>query len=155
VDEDTDQLTVTPDEVKLPDAPMKEMKVVRYARPTETASKVIVPLAHSDIMYCAVQVLRAGGANNLHSHTGMDGLWLVLRGRARFYGAEQKLVGEFGPFEGVFVPRNVAYWFESVGDEPLELLQAESIDRRGRNRRIDYEPRKKSAVEHKVVRAAR
>jgi mannose-6-phosphate isomerase-like protein (cupin superfamily) len=155
VAEDPDQLTVTPDEVKLPDEPMKEMKVVRYVRPTETTPKVIVPLAHSDIMYCGVQVLRDGGANNLHSHTGMDGLWLVLRGRARFYGEGQKLVGEFGQFEGVFVPRNVAYWFESVGDEPLELLQAESIDRRGRNRRIDYEPRKKSAVEHTVVRAAR
>jgi hypothetical protein len=47
----------------------------------------------------------------------------------------------------------VPYWFESVGDEPLELLQAEAIDRRGKNSRIDHEPKKMSAGAVKVVRA--
>jgi mannose-6-phosphate isomerase-like protein (cupin superfamily) len=130
------------------------MKTVKYSTPAEAAPKLLIPLAHSDIMFCAVQVVRKGGENNLHSHEAMDGLWFVLRGRARFYGEGHKLIGEFGQHEGVFVPRNVPYWFESIGDEPLEILQAESIDRRlNHNRRTDYEPQKPSAITHKVVRA--
>jgi mannose-6-phosphate isomerase-like protein (cupin superfamily) len=150
---DTKELTLTPDQIEMPSGPEKSMKAVKYSRPSEEASKLLVPLAHSDIMFCAVQVVREGGENNLHSHEAMDGLWFVLRGRVRFYGEGHKLIGEFGQHEGVFVPRNVPYWFESVGDEPLEILQAESIDRRlEHNRRTDYEPQKASATTHKVVR---
>jgi mannose-6-phosphate isomerase-like protein (cupin superfamily) len=75
-----------------------------------------------------IQVLKSGGENNLHSHAHLDGFWFVLKGRARFYGDHDVLVGEFGPNEGVLVPRNVAYWFESVGDEELHLLQVEAFD---------------------------
>lgn len=150
---DPNLLKVTPDEVEMPEAPVREMQIINYDLPSEVAPKLVVPIARSDIMYCAVQVIRAGGANNLHSHTGMDGLWFVLRGRMRFYGEGHKLIGEFGQFEGVFVPRNVPYWFESVGDEPLELLQAESIDRRGKNRRIDHEAKKLAESDVTVVHA--
>lgn len=142
------------DETEMPDEPDKKMTIVRYRMPEEELPKAFVPLVHSDIMICAVQVIRAGGENNLHAHTGMDGLWFVLSGRVRFYGAGHKVIGEFGRHEGVFVPRGVAYWFESVGDEPLEILQAEAIDRRGPNRRIDYEPRKASAGSYKVIRGS-
>ena len=145
-------LKVSPDEVELPDKPIRDMQIVKYKMPDKVAPKVVVPIARSDIMYCAVQVLRDGGANNLHSHTGMDGLWLVLKGRMRFYD-EKGLVGEYGQHEGVFVPRNTPYWFESVGDEPLELLQAESIDRRGKNKRIDHEARKGGALNNVVVKS--
>jgi mannose-6-phosphate isomerase-like protein (cupin superfamily) len=150
---ETKELKISADEVEMPSAPMKSMKVVKYTRPSEVAAKLLVPIAHSDIMFCAVQVLREGGENNLHSHQAMDGLWFVLSGRVRFYGADHELIGEFGKHEGVFVPRNVPYWFESVGDEPLEILQAESIDRREKsNKRTDYEPKKASAYTNKVIR---
>ncbi|MBV9119334.1 MAG: hypothetical protein JOZ39_01405 [Chloroflexi bacterium] len=33
-----------------------------------------------------------------------------------------------GPLEGIMVPRNFKYWFESVGDEPVHLLQVEGSD---------------------------
>jgi len=133
---------VSTDEEATPEHPETAVRPFRYARPDEERPKRIVGLARSDIMFCAVQVIREGGENNLHAHTGMDGLWFVLKGRARFYGEGHALIGEFGEHEGVFVPRNVPYWFESVGPEPLEILQAEAIDRRGSNRRIDLEPRK-------------
>ena len=48
--------------------------------------KAIVQLAGSDIIRGRVQVVREGGENNLHSHRGMDGFWMVLAGRVRFYG---------------------------------------------------------------------
>jgi len=133
---------VSTDENATPDTPETAVRPVRYKIPDVVKPKRIVGLARSDIMFCAVQVIREGGENNLHSHTGMDGLWFVLKGRARFYGEGHQLIGEFGQHEGVFVPRNVPYWFESVGPEALEILQAEAIDRRGPNRRIDHEPRK-------------
>ncbi len=147
-------LKTTPDEVELPDKPVRDMQIVKYRLPDEVGPKVIVPIARSDIMYCGIQVLREGSANNLHSHTGMDGLWFVLRGRMRFYG-EDGLIGEYGQHEGVFVPRNVPYWFESVGEEPLELLQAEAIDRRVKNRRVDYGKRTAMMTKVQVVKSGR
>jgi mannose-6-phosphate isomerase-like protein (cupin superfamily) len=137
------QKPLSAEEDDTPDSPELEVRTFSYARPDEARPKRVIPLARSDIMFCAVQVLREGGENNLHSHTAMDGMWFVLKGRVRFYGEGHKLIGEFGQHEGVFIPRNVPYWFESVGSEPLEILQAEAIDRRGVNRRVDLEPRKR------------
>jgi mannose-6-phosphate isomerase-like protein (cupin superfamily) len=58
----------------------------------------------------------------------MDGMWMVLTGRARFYGEGDEVIGEFGPLEGVYIPRDVKYWFESASeDEPLQLLQVEAF----------------------------
>ncbi len=148
------ELKMTADEIEMPSAPAKGMSVINYRTPSEIASKLVVPLAHSDIMFCAIQVIRADGETNMHSHSGMDGLWFVLSGRMRFYGEDNTLIGEFGKHEGVFVPRNVRYWFESVGDEPLEVLQSEAIDRRGPNRRTDFEPKKSATLNSKVIRGA-
>ena len=49
--------------------------------------------------------------------------WMVLKGRVRFYGPDDVLIGEFGPHEGTITPRYARYWFENVGDEDLEILQ--------------------------------
>lgn len=121
----------------------REAVVFRYRRPAELKTKRgISPLVRSDILFSAVQVIREGGENSLHSHAAMDGFWFVLRGRARFYGAEDKLIAEIGQHEGVFVPRNVPYWFESVGDELLELLQVEAIDKTVKNTLTRHAPKK-------------
>ena len=47
--------------------------------PAQDTAKAIVGLCQTDIIRGAVQVVKEGGDNNLHSHTGMDGLWMVLR----------------------------------------------------------------------------
>lgn len=49
--------------------------------------------------------------------------------------------------EGVFVPRNVPYWFESVGDELLELLQVEAIDKTVKNTLTRHAPKKVLSME--------
>ena len=85
-------------------------------------------LARTDRLLAAVQTVTKGGETNLHSHSHLDGLWFVLRGRARFYSGQREVVGEFGAFEGVLVPRGARYWFESSGEEPLEILQVECSD---------------------------
>jgi mannose-6-phosphate isomerase-like protein (cupin superfamily) len=119
----------------------KEAKVFRYQTPEFEGTQAKVWLARSDIMFAAVKAIREGGENNLHSHTALDGFWFVLKGRARFYGEGDTLLGDLGPQEGIFLPRGTMYWFESAGDELLEILQVESIDKSVENRRNDHKAR--------------
>ncbi|MEQ9811933.1 MAG: cupin domain-containing protein [Azospirillaceae bacterium] len=113
-----------------------------YEKPADAqTSKSIVLLGRSDIMRAAVQVVREGGENNLHAHAGMDIFYMVLAGKVRFYGMGDAVLGEFGPQEGLLIPRNGAYWFESIGDTDLELLQVAAFDRGVENKRIDHQPR--------------
>ena len=126
----------------------REAIVFRYRRPAEIKTeRAFAPLVRSDILFSSVQMIRKGGENTLHSHAGMDGFWFVLSGRARFYGAGDKLIAEIGQHEGVFVPRNVPYWFESTGDELLELLQVEAIDKRVKNTGTRHAPKKVRKVQ--------
>jgi mannose-6-phosphate isomerase-like protein (cupin superfamily) len=114
-----------------------------YAAPTELQKdKAIVRLCRSDIIYSSVQVLKEGGENNLHAHSAQDGVWIVLKGRARFYGKDNVLLAELGPMQGVHIPRGFYYWFERAGTEVLELLQTEAIDKTIVNRRLDATPSK-------------
>ncbi len=91
--------------------------------------KGIVQLAQSDIIRGRVQIVREGGENNLHSHTGMDGFWMVLAGQVKFYGPGDVLIGEFGKHEGILIPRGAEYWFESSSDEELEILQMAGFEK--------------------------
>ena len=118
-------------------------RTFKYEKPpSQETAKAIVGLCQTDIIRGAVQVIKEGGDNNLHSHTGMDGFWMGLRGRARYYGPGDEVLGEFGVHEGIVMPRGAQYWFESIGDEDLELLQVVAFDRDVKNERIDIEPRK-------------
>lgn len=106
-------------------------------------AKTIVSLCQTDIIRGAVQVVKQGeGDNNLHSHTGMDGFWMVLKGRVRWYGPGDEVLGEFGVHEGIVMPRNSQYWFESIGEEDLEILQVVAFDRDVKNERVDFEEQK-------------
>jgi mannose-6-phosphate isomerase-like protein (cupin superfamily) len=122
-------------------AQLTEPVAFKYTKPEITKDKTIARLCRSDIMYASVQVIAKGGENNMHAHTAQDGFWMVLKGRAKFYGEGDVLVAEVGPNEGVMVPRGVQYWFESSSPEILEILQVESIDKTVKNMRVDYKPR--------------
>ena len=62
---------------------------------------------------------------------------MVLSGCARFYGKDDRLLGEFGPLEGVFIPRNGRYWFAQVGEDETHLLQVRGDANDGAKRRVD------------------
>jgi mannose-6-phosphate isomerase-like protein (cupin superfamily) len=102
-----------------------KIKPFAYQKPDAVnAGKGFVGLARTDILKATVQVVKKnGGENNLHYHKRMDTFWMVLKGRVRFYGPGDVVIGEFGPNEGTFTPRYSRYWFENVGDGDLELLQ--------------------------------
>src|ERR687897_792264 len=59
-------------------------QVFKYEKPVTDKPKDYVPLSRTDIHSAAIQLVRKGGENNLHSHTHHDGFWFVLSGRARF-----------------------------------------------------------------------
>ena len=88
-----------------------------YAGPPDqgNAPKKHVPLCKTPLLKADVQVLGDNGANNLHSHTGSDGFWYVLKGRAKFYNEHDEVVGDLGPTEGILTPHDTPYWFESTG----------------------------------------
>jgi mannose-6-phosphate isomerase-like protein (cupin superfamily) len=46
----------------------------------------------SKLLGLGMQVVLAGGETNRHAHTGQDAAWLVLEGRARFYGKTDDVV---------------------------------------------------------------
>jgi mannose-6-phosphate isomerase-like protein (cupin superfamily) len=74
-------------------------------------------------MISTVQVLEKGHHNRLHSHRNEDGYWFVLGGQATFYGGGDQIIAQLGRYEGMLVPAGTRYWFESTGEEPLELLR--------------------------------
>jgi mannose-6-phosphate isomerase-like protein (cupin superfamily) len=102
--------------------------------------KGIVELAKSPIIRGRVQIIGEGGENNLHSHKGMDGFWMVLAGKVKFYGPGDVLIGEFGKHEGILIPAGAEYWFESSSEEPLEILQMAGFDKNVKLERVDAAP---------------
>jgi mannose-6-phosphate isomerase-like protein (cupin superfamily) len=101
------------------------MKAFSFERPDVElkAQKGVYYLGYSDILRAVVQIIPEGGDNELHYHPGTDGFWMVLKGKARFYGPDG-VIGEFGPEEGILMPRNCRYWFETADpQEELHLLQ--------------------------------
>src|SRR5262245_8962927 len=103
-------------------------RVFHYRTLPAFAGKQFIVLARTDRMLAAIQVVTEGGETNLHKHVTTDGCWLVLGGRVRFYGVDDVVLAELGKYEGILIPRNTLYWFESCGDEDLEILQFDAFD---------------------------
>jgi mannose-6-phosphate isomerase-like protein (cupin superfamily) len=128
----------------------KQLKatVFEYVTPKNLEKpKSVVRLSRSDIVYTSVQILKSGGENNLHAHTAHDGVWIVLKGRARFYGMNNALIKECGPLQGVHIPRGFYYWFENAATELLELLHIEATDKSIESQRLNAEPEKTSNID--------
>ncbi len=126
----------------------------RYERPAPGGKpRQILWLAKTDRLFATIQVTQRGGETNLHSHAHLDGFWFVLNGRVRFYSDETTVYAELGKHEGICVPRGQKYWFESVGEETLELLQVECSDiaikthQELMSDRTDFTPTKGNAVQ--------
>src|ERR1043166_2378497 len=99
-------------------------------------------VCNSDLMKVQVQVVKNGGENNLHTHTGEDAFWYVISGAVKFYGEGDKLVGEYKKGEGILVPRGYKYWFESASAEPLEILRGTARNKGIDNNRVALPPQK-------------
>ena len=96
-------------------------------------------LHKGSLLQVEMQLVGPGGETNLHAHTGQEETWIVLKGAARFHGQEPGETWQLGLFDGIFIPQGTPYWFESVGDEPLEILRVSARDPNARDERVNYE----------------
>lgn len=111
--------------------------------PPFNAPKKHFRLCRTPLLDADIQVLGDKGANNLHSHTGNDGFWFVLKGRAKFYDENDHVIGDLGPMQGILIEHDFPYWFEAAGDELLEILHVAARDPRvDPDERVDHRPRK-------------
>ena len=121
------------------------MTTFKYRSPEESPTgKAIARLVRGERVVASVQVLRQGGENNLHSHSGSDGLWFVLSGSVNWYGDGDEFVAKLDKHDGILVPRGTPYWFEQTGDEALELLHIVSKDLTVEDKRNDIQERVKA-----------
>ncbi len=119
-----DVYNLSPELLERIEAAEKEIKSYSYKKPEGIGTvKARIVLGRAGNIRGVVQTVKEGGENNLHYHTDADSFWMVLKGRVRFYGVGDELLGEYGPHEGLMTPAYSRYWFESCGDEELELLQ--------------------------------
>lgn len=106
---------------------MPQPQTFECERPGADHKKVMNPLCASDLLEADIQLVREGGANKLHYHTGQDGFFLVLDGRARFHDENDEVIAELGQREGILIPHGSEYWFEKVSDEPAEILHVAGV----------------------------
>ena len=116
----------------------QEAKVFKYQMPQFDGVKKTVQVCNSDLMKVQVQVVKDGGENNLHSHTGDDAFWYVMSGAGKFYCEGDEVIGEFRGFK---------YWFESSSSEPLEILRVTAKDQKVENQRVDHSAKKQWMVD--------
>ncbi len=116
------------------------MEVIRYEAPDLGGlPKSSTQLARTGHLGVVVQVVsKEGGETNLHAHSAQDALWFVLSGRAAFHGKDGETV-ELGPKDALFIPKGSPYWFESISDEPLEIMRNSATDPAIKNQRVNYE----------------
>jgi mannose-6-phosphate isomerase-like protein (cupin superfamily) len=128
----------------------QEAKIFKYQTPQFDGVKKTLQVCNSDLMKVQVQVVKDGGENNLHSHTGDDAFWYVISGAVKFYGEGDEVIGEFNKGEGILIPRGFKYWFESSSSEPLEILRVTAKDQKVENQRVDHSAKKQWMVDQKT-----
>jgi mannose-6-phosphate isomerase-like protein (cupin superfamily) len=106
-------------------------RVIRYKKPEIKRNRHVVSFGRTDSMMVFMQVLLNAGENSLHMHPNTDSFWWVVRGQAAFYTTDHELLADLEAEEGVMIPREYPYYFNAVGEEPLEILQIESFLRQG------------------------
>lgn len=129
----------------------QEAKEFRYQTPEFEGVKKTLQVCSSDLMKVQVQVVKDGGENNLHTHTGDDAFWYVISGAVKFYGEGDRLVGEYKKGEGILIPRGYKYWFESAAPEPLEILRVTAKDQKVENQRVDHSAKKQWMVDQNTL----
>ena len=104
--------------------------------------KTSTRLVRTDHLNSGVQVVAKGGETNLHAHSSQDEIWFVLSGEATFYTEGDRVVAKVGKHDGLLIPHNAPYWFESSSEENLVIMRfGASVPEAGPDRRIDMQKR--------------
>ena len=79
-------------------------------------------MAKAGGMEVVLKTYAKAGENELHAHLTEDHTFIVLQGKAEFYGPSNE-IRAIGANEGVLLPRGTFYWFRSCGDDPLVMAR--------------------------------
>jgi mannose-6-phosphate isomerase-like protein (cupin superfamily) len=79
-------------------------------------------VARVGAMTVAMKCYAEGGENALHTHLDEPHVFVILQGKARFWGQDGE-TATLGRNEGILIPAGWFYRFESCGDEPLVILR--------------------------------
>lgn len=110
-------------------------------------------IAGSDLIRVQAQVIASGGETNVHSHGGNDALWLVLQGKARFNTIGNQVVVTIGKHEGIVIPSDTPYSFESASDgENLVIVRLGAAAQNVAPTRTEHSARKYAKVGATVIR---
>jgi len=141
-------ITGTPEALtQTSDGQQLKATVFGYTTPTDMDKpRGVFRLCKSDLVYANMTLIKSGGENNLHAHTANDGVWIVIKGRVKFYGIDDVLLRSSGRCKESN-SRGFFYWFESSSPELLEILQIEAIDKSVVSKRLDGAPRRKGITE--------
>lgn len=81
--------------------------------------------AKTDHLEICIKVYADGGENEMHRHTSDDHAFVVLSGKAVFHVGSDDNVKVINKFQGIMLPQNTDYWFQSA--EPnLVMLKVTS-----------------------------
>jgi quercetin dioxygenase-like cupin family protein len=83
--------------------------------------------ARTELMTITSKVYAEGGENAMHNHPHEDHSFIVLEGQATFHIETDDNEQVVGRYEGVMLPRNVNYWFQSTGDDNLVMVRVGAI----------------------------
>jgi len=90
--------------------------------PLPEAGRTNQVLAASKMMSVVLKTYAEGGENELHAHINEDHCFVILQGKALFYGPNGE-TREVGRNDCVLLPRGSLYWFRAEGGEPLVMLR--------------------------------
>lgn len=79
-------------------------------------------MANTDMMSIRIKCYASGGENVLHAHPGEDHSFIILAGKARFFGKDGE-IAVLTRNDGILLPAGSYYKFQSCGEESLVLLR--------------------------------
>ena len=91
--------------------------------PEAVGNRNVGAVVRSDTQVVLAHVWEKGGETALHSHHSSDATWVVLQGHVSFYGEGDTLLASLEPGGGIYIPRNVKYWFENDGTDRLIMVR--------------------------------
>ena len=101
-------------------------QVFKIAPESVPEGRNVQRMVYTDNLTVLAHVWKKGGETALHSHHSSDASWVVLDGEATFYDEHDQVMGKLRHGDGIFIPHNVKYWFESTAEEPLVMVRAAS-----------------------------
>src|SRR5688572_30265861 len=79
--------------------------------------------AKTDRLSVTMKAYANGGENLFHAHTAEDHAFVVLSGQATFHIETEENVKVLGKYEGIMIPKDQSYKFQSTGEGNLIMLR--------------------------------